>query len=78
MSRVRLCGDPNEGRILENRISWRRSDLPTSQSRSIRVNPGFSEAEKHPDNSTENGKKRLARQAQVQQTETRESRWTIW
>lgn len=78
MSQVRLCGDQNEGRMLENRVSWRRSDLPTSQSRSVRINPGFSEAGKHPDNCTDNGKKRLARQAQVQQTETWESKWTIW
>lgn len=78
MSQVRLCGDQNEGRMLENGVSWRRSDLPTSQSRSIRINPGFSEAGKHPDNCTDNGKKRLARQAQVQQTETWESKWTIW
>lgn len=77
MSPVRLCGDQNEGRMPENGISW-RSDLPASQSRSIRINPGFSEAGRHPDDCTDNGKKRLARQHKYSRQETWESKWTIW
>lgn len=63
--------------MLESGITW-RSDLLKSKSRSIRKNARFVRCGNIQIITQIMVKKRLARQAQVQQTETWESKRTIW